>query len=102
MEFFRRYHKALPDLRGGDLNVTNLTDEEICLTRKCLDLKDNVTLVKMTVPAGDSKCLYVVAPALKAQPYTPPGHTTQVCCIRSAKAEEGVCQRQVASGSARY
>jgi len=75
-EFFRRYHKAPPNIRGVDPTVTVPTYKEICLTRQCLDLKDNVTLVKMTVPTGDTECSYI-APTPKAQPYTPPGRATR-------------------------
>jgi len=74
-EFFRRFYKAPPKLRGVDPTVTVPTDE-ICLTRKCLNLKDDVTLVKMTVPANGSVRSYI-APAPKAQPYTPPGRATR-------------------------
>ena len=75
-EFFRRYHKAPPKYRGVDTTVTVPTDREIRLARKCLDLEDNVPLVKMTVPAEGSERSYVAA-APKAQPYTPPGRATR-------------------------
>jgi hypothetical protein len=65
-----------PKLRGVDPTVMVPTDEEISLTRKCLNLKDNVTLVKMTVPTNGSVRSYI-APAPKAQPYTPPGCATR-------------------------
>ena len=77
-EFFRRYHKAGPEVRGVDTTVMVPTDREICLARQCLDLdpEENVPLVKITVPAGKSQQLYI-ARTPKAKPYTPPGRATR-------------------------
>ena len=51
------------------------TDKEIHLVRQCLDLEENVPLMKITVPAGKSEWSYI-AHAPKAKPYTPPGRAT--------------------------
>jgi Fungal protein kinase len=75
-EFFRRYHKAPPNVRGVDTTVMVPTDEEIALARDCLDLDKKLRLVKMTVPAGDSEWSYVATTPI-AQPYTPPGRATR-------------------------
>jgi hypothetical protein len=75
VEFFCRYHKAPPKVHGVDTTVMVLTGKEITLARDCFDLDEKLPLVKMTVPAEDSEWSYV-APALKAQPYTPPGCAT--------------------------
>ena len=35
-EFFRRYHKAPPNVRGVDTTITVPTPDEICLVMECL------------------------------------------------------------------
>ena len=75
VEFFCRYYKAPPNVHGVDTTVMVLTDEEIALTRDCLDLDKKLHLMKMTVPAGDSEWSYVTTTPI-AQPYTPPRHAT--------------------------
>ena len=77
-EFFRRYHKAPPNIRGVDTTVTVPTPDEIRLARECLRFGEHTRYVKMTVPALSLKSVqsYIVA-VPKAGPYTPPGRATR-------------------------
>jgi hypothetical protein len=75
-EFSHRYHKAGPEVRSVNTTVMAPTYEEIHLARQCLDIEENVPLVKITVPAGKSEWSYIAC-APKAEPYTPPGCVTR-------------------------
>jgi len=75
-EFFRRYHKASPKLRGVDTTVTTPTPDEARLARICLEADEKAILVKITVPSPNSKMEYVVRAPI-ASHYTPPGRATR-------------------------
>jgi len=76
VEFFRRYHKASPKLRGVDTTVTVPTPVEAQLARECLELEEVVTLVKIAVPSPSGSLQFVtIAPT--APCYTPPGRATR-------------------------
>ena len=77
MEFFPRYHKAPSKVCGVDNTIAQPTVDEIQLARESLALGDDTLFVKMTVPVFESEWSYI-APVLRAQPYTPPGHATCV------------------------
>jgi hypothetical protein len=76
VEFFRRYFKALPKLRGVDTTVGVPTADEALAARNCLQLDKDVILAKIAVPSPTSKRQYVI-PAPKGEPYTPPGRATR-------------------------
>lgn len=75
-EFFRRYHKASPKLRGVDTTATTPTPDEDRLARNCLEVNENAILVKITVPGLNSQMEYVVCAPI-ASHYTPPGRATR-------------------------
>lgn len=75
-EFFRRYHKASPQLRGVDTTVTTPTPVEARLARICLEADEKAVLVKITVPGPNSQMEYVVRAPI-ATHYTPPGRATR-------------------------
>ncbi|KAG1843219.1 hypothetical protein C8R48DRAFT_579895, partial [Suillus tomentosus] len=53
-DFFYRYAKASPELRGVDTSVTPASEEESVRARQRLDLDANTRMFKVQVPAEDS------------------------------------------------
>jgi hypothetical protein len=77
VEFFRRYSKASPDMRGNDQSVSDPTPTEATLARQFLELDNDTPLVKLTIPHTDGSPLYYVASTPRVTPYTPPGRATR-------------------------
>lgn len=78
VEFFRRYSKASPEMRGNDQSVSDPTPMEATKAREVLDLDDNAPLVKLAIPHTDGcSLLYYIAPIPRVTPYTPPGRATR-------------------------
>jgi len=76
VEFFRRYFKVLPKLRGMDTTVGVPTADEALAARNCLQLDKDIILAKIAIPSPTLKWQYVIR-AQKGEPYTPPGHATR-------------------------
>lgn len=76
-EFFRRYSKASPEMRGKDQSVLAPTLEEETAARRALNLDNIVSLVKLTIPNTDGSPLYYIAATPRVTPYTPPGRATR-------------------------
>lgn len=76
-EFFRRYSKAPPDMRGKDQSVSCPTPTEAVAARQALNIDDTDPLVKFSIPGIDNSLLYYVASAPRATLYTPPGRATR-------------------------
>jgi len=76
-EFFCRYSKAPPAMRGNDMTALPPTPNQAHLARKDLKLGTEILLVKLSIPwdAGNKNCFFVV-PAPSATLYTPPGRAT--------------------------
>ena len=76
-EFFRRYSKAPPDMRGKDQSVSCPTFTEAVAARQALNIDNTEPLVKLSIPGIDGSLLYYVASAPRATFYTPPGRATR-------------------------
>lgn len=76
-EFFRRYSKASPEMRGKDQSVSDPTPAEAVKARQALKLDNTVPLVKLMVPGMDNSQLYYIAASPRVTPYTPPGRATR-------------------------
>jgi hypothetical protein len=76
-EFFRRYSKASPEMRGKDMSVMNPTLAEADSARQALSLNDTDPLVKLMVPDKNASPLYYIAARPHVTPYTPPGRATR-------------------------
>jgi hypothetical protein len=77
VEFFRRFSRASPEMRGKDGSVLTPTPEEERMARDALGLDRTHPLVKVSVPDADGSLLYFVIPTPEAAPYTPPGRATR-------------------------
>ena len=77
VEFFRRYSKALPEMRGNDQSVSDPTPLEATQARQFLTVDNNAPLVKLAIPHTDGSSLYYIAPISRVTPYTPPGRATR-------------------------
>jgi Fungal protein kinase len=77
VEFFRRYSKASPEMRGKDQSVSDPTLAEATIARQALVLDNNTPLVKLAIPHIDGSSLYYIAPVPQVTPYTPPGRATR-------------------------
>jgi hypothetical protein len=86
VEFFRRYFKASPKLRGVDTTVGVPTADKALAARNCLQLDKDIILAKIAVPSPTSKWQYVIR-APKGEPYTPPGCAT--CSFEAYNIERG-------------
>jgi hypothetical protein len=80
-EFFRRYSKASPEMRGKDISSLVPTPVEELAARTALGLDKTIPLIKLSVPDADGSPLYFVRSIPEATFYTPPGRAT-----RGAKA----------------
>jgi hypothetical protein len=76
-EFFCRYSKASPEMRGKDQSVSHPTLTEATKARQALVLDDNAPLVKLAIPDTAGSPLYYIAAAPRVTPYTPPGRATR-------------------------
>ena len=77
-EFFRRYSKASPAMRGKDMSASLPTALQAQSARKALELDPSIPLVKLSIPSGAGNTLhYFVVPAPSATLYTPPGRATR-------------------------
>lgn len=76
IDFFRRYSRAQPDLRGMDTTVSASSAQEEELAQKYLGLSAGKVLVKVAVPHPEG-LRYYIALAPTAGPYTPPGRATR-------------------------
>jgi hypothetical protein len=89
-EFFSRYSKASPAMRGKDQSVSYPTPTEAVAARQALDIDDTEPLVKLSIPGEDGSFLYYVTSAPRATLYTPPGRAT-----RGFRAYDLAFKRQV-------
>ena len=78
VEFFRRYSRASPAMRGMDQSVSDPTPTEAAAARRLLELDDTVPLVKLEIPRAGRASDYFVTSTPRATPYTPPGRATRV------------------------
>jgi len=76
-EFFRRYSKASPEMRGKDQSVSAVTPTEAGVARQALELDDTIPLVKLVVPAADGSSRHFITSTPRATLYTPPGRATR-------------------------
>ncbi|KAG1734425.1 uncharacterized protein EDB91DRAFT_1250943 [Suillus paluster] len=72
-DFFYRFAKASPELRGVDTSVTPASDEESDCARQRLDLDANTRMLKVQVPAKDSSLVTLIFPAPIATDLLPVG-----------------------------
>jgi len=77
VEFFRRYSKASPEMRGRDQSVSEPTRQEAIAARQSLNLDDTILLVKLEIPGADGSPHFFIAAAPRATPYPPPGRATR-------------------------
>ncbi len=78
VEFFRRYSKASPAIRGIDVSVSLPTTLQAKLARKALQLDSSIPLVKLSIPLDIGNAQhYFVVPTPSATLYTPPGRATR-------------------------
>lgn len=76
-EFFRRYSKAPPEMRGKDQSVSAVTPIEADAARRALELDNIIPLVKLAIPATDGSSHYFITSTPYATLYTPPGRATR-------------------------
>jgi hypothetical protein len=75
-EFFFRYSRAPPAMRGKDESVSDPLLTEKVAARDALQLDEKTPLVKLSIPDADG-VRYFVTSAPKATPNTPPGRATR-------------------------
>ena len=76
-EFFRRFSRAPPKVRGIDQSVSKPTSEETIIARQTLELDANVQLVKLLIPINGALYSNFITSAPRATFYTPPGRATR-------------------------
>jgi hypothetical protein len=76
-DFFRRYARAPPNMRGKDESASTPTPAEAVAAREALGLDMTIPLVKLSIPDTDGSQLYFVMPTPEATLYTPPGRATR-------------------------
>lgn len=76
-EFFRRYSKAPPEMRGADKSASAPTSEEASAAMQVLGLGSTVPLVKLEIPSADGSPQFFVVLTPRATPYTPLGRATR-------------------------
>lgn len=76
-EFFRRYSKAPPEMRGKDESASVPMPAEAALAREALGLETEIPLIKLSIPDANGSPLYFVMPTPQATLYTPPGRATR-------------------------
>jgi hypothetical protein len=76
-QFFVRYSKAPPAMRGNDESASDPTPGEALAARKALQLDKTVPLVKLLIPDADGGPRYFVTSTPEAPLYTPPGRATR-------------------------
>jgi hypothetical protein len=77
VDFFRRYSKAPPDMRGVDQSVSDPTLEEARAARQALELRANEPVFKLAVPVQGGAPRFFITSAPRAAFYTPPGRATR-------------------------
>ena len=77
VEFFRRYSKASPEMRGKDSSASAVTPTEALVARQTLGLGDTIPLVKLVVPAADGSSRHFITSTPRATLYAPPGRATR-------------------------
>lgn len=75
-EFFRRYSKASPAMRGKDKTASSPNREESFTARTALGLERSCPLVKLSVPTAEGTS-YFITSAPEPTAYTPPGRATR-------------------------
>jgi hypothetical protein len=76
-EFFRRYSKAPPDMRGIDQSASVPTCTEAIVARQALRLDNTVPLVKLEIPDISGAPRYFITHTPQATLYTLPGCATR-------------------------
>lgn len=76
VDFFSRYAKAPPAMRGKDESVSDPSPVEEDEAREALQLGKTVPLVKLSIPIAGGHCSFVTS-APEAILYTPPGRATR-------------------------
>lgn len=79
-DFFHRYARASPEMRGVDTSVTLASDEEADLARSHLDLPSTTRMFKVDVPNTEgSGSLTLIIPQPVTKPHSPVGRWTRAC-----------------------
>ncbi|KAG1858275.1 hypothetical protein C8R48DRAFT_573667, partial [Suillus tomentosus] len=79
VDFFYRYSKASPEMRGVDTSVTPTSDEESDRARQRLNLDAKTRMLKVHVPTEDSSLVALIIPAPVATGLLPVGRGTRTC-----------------------
>lgn len=79
-DFFHRYARASPEMRGVDTSVTLASDEEADLARSYLDIPRTARMFKVNVPNTEgSGSLTLIIPQPVTKPHSPVGRWTRAC-----------------------
>lgn len=79
-DFFHRYARASPEMRGVDTSITLASDEEADLARSQLNIPSTTRMFKVKVPdAEGSGSLTLIIPQPVTKPHSPVGRWTRAC-----------------------
>lgn len=76
-DFFRRYTKAPPAMRGIDTSVFEPTTSDLSDVRKVLAWDRDIPLFKLSIPVACGLPRFFIVRSPIATPYTPPGRATR-------------------------
>ncbi|KAG1721307.1 uncharacterized protein EDB91DRAFT_1064455 [Suillus paluster] len=79
-DFFHRYARASPEMRGVDTSVTLVSDKEADLARSQLNIPSTTRMFKIEVPNVEgSGSLTLIIPQPITKPHSPVGRWTRAC-----------------------